>query len=229
SAVLEKKLNGSGLPVLDHLLRIHNRCLEGATFATDFGNSSIHNVTERIIDSIRTNAEQLLNGITTFVLDFVRAMPEGSKERYTIAELASKELSTSIVHLDDMGPRSRLLLRLLIIAGLTQQEKLEGALTGMLTDLAGAHGKFAFLDIGGLDFIHPLLNPSQCSSKQIRYLASAVLLTLCGEGDWLEDFLTQCHSRPELIDSVTKGMEGTNDVIVLENLAVLLQKLSRNR
>ncbi|KAJ3213162.1 hypothetical protein HDU67_003215 [Dinochytrium kinnereticum] len=122
-----------------------------------------------------------------FALDFARANPYGSWERMAIAEAACKhrdyirKLAPPRPSPDPVGLHARLINRLVIVSGITTPEVLEPTLEEIALDLSSCVAKFAFIDAGAIDFVHPLLVPNRYNGR-VSFLASTIFLNLCDEG-----------------------------------------------
>ncbi|KAI8852648.1 hypothetical protein BC829DRAFT_384175 [Chytridium lagenaria] len=166
-----------------------------------------------------------------FVLDFSRAHQVGSRERVALAEAACRHrehmrrLPSPRPSPDPIGLHAKLVNRLVIVSGISKPEILEPTLEEILSDLLSCVAKFAFIDAGGIDFVHSLLIPGRHNEK-VSFLASAIILNLCDDGEWLSDFLQQCIDTADLWSSVTQALN-VQHVGTLENICVFLQKASK--
>ncbi|KAJ3333469.1 hypothetical protein HDU76_007683 [Blyttiomyces sp. JEL0837] len=205
----------------------------GAAFPIFASNNQQHSIVNNTESTIEDQEDSLTLSDLFFqlVLDFQRCLGEGCRERFVVAEAAYKYM-TCRVHagsnetlLDLMDPRQRVLVRLIVVAGMGQPEVLEVVLNGILIDLGFVLAKSAFLDVHGLEFIHPILR-SVRSHGRVQFLASAVLFNMCGDGDWLDEFLIQCGDSEDFLDSAAIGLTVPN-IAARENVSVVLQKMSR--
>ncbi|KAJ3104340.1 hypothetical protein HDU97_009313 [Phlyctochytrium planicorne] len=152
-------------------------------------------------------------------------------QRLSIAEAACKhrdkirKLAQPRPSPDPVGLHARLVNKIVIVAGISISDILAPVLEEMVVDLSTCLAKFTFIDVRGIDFLHHLLVPGRHNDK-IPLLASRVLLSLCDEGEWLDDFLDQCaRTDSDFWESVSEALT-LEHAETLENMAVFIQKIS---
>ncbi|KAI9344406.1 hypothetical protein BDR26DRAFT_857770 [Obelidium mucronatum] len=163
-----------------------------------------------------------------FVLYFVRVLPIPCMERHELAKSAFIVFQKSANKLNN---HTRLSLQLIALSDFSQ-EKSQRCET-MLTDLmnlmsSGDEAKTMFLALGGLDLMHPMLGSNE-TSPMVKLQASSVILSMCADGDWNDEFLDQCVANESLINSVASCVRKSipqEYFGVYENILVLLQKIS---
>ncbi|KAJ3192154.1 hypothetical protein HK101_006961 [Irineochytrium annulatum] len=206
---LEHPFTVSTHQMLYYMLSIHRRWLD------DF--------TQDKSEYILRNAPMLVKAIISLypivITSPVRPSPSSSSSPHgTIIDDAYEEI--------DAESRPGLAdLFLFFALDLARGERALGVLEGMVAELRGCLAKYTFIDAGGVDFVHPFLNVGKFEESVVA-TASAVLLNMCGDGDWLEDFLVQCGENEALVDSVSEGLLSAR-METVENLAVVVQKMSR--
>lgn len=123
---------------------------------------------------------------------------------------------------------SRTLIYLIILMGIASHVEIaEVVLDGLIAEFgleeSCDHAKAAFLRYYGPSIVHPLMR--KLDKGAIASLSSSVLLSLCGEGLYSSLFLRQCCCT-DFLDSCRVVLD-TNEISMLDNVCVMLQKVSR--
>ncbi|KAJ3183055.1 hypothetical protein HDU87_007477 [Geranomyces variabilis] len=155
----------------------------------------------------------MLHALKTFGLDVA--------ERYTIAQMAYVRLNSNQEH--TAAAELRILLLLIVLSGVTQPDVVSALLDTLTGELTTPAGKSLFLKHRGVDVVHQYL---RFKGAHIPFAASATLLLFCAEGEWLRDFVGQCSSS-DVVDSLAMVLTSNLSAAVMENVAVIVQKMSR--
>ncbi|KAI8921874.1 hypothetical protein DFJ77DRAFT_505642 [Powellomyces hirtus] len=145
-----------------------------------------------------------------------------ASERYTLAQMGYSRLRSDLCDNDE----SRMLLQLIVLSGVTQPDVLQALLENIASEVSSTSGKLMFLGCQGVDVVHAYLGYKE--DINIPFMASAVLLIFCSEGEWLREFLMQCSSS-EVLDSLSTVLNSKLSASTVENVSVILQKMSRLR
>ncbi|KAJ3078969.1 hypothetical protein HDU99_000249 [Rhizoclosmatium hyalinum] len=168
----------------------------------------------------------------TFVLEFVRSLPTDCHERAELAKSATQVLLNSSKPNIHLSLHAKLSLQLIILSDYSTATlpRCELVLSDLMNTMTtGDEAKQLFLGLYGLDLLHPIMAAAEMSPT-VKLLASSVILTMCEDGDWNEDFLDQCMDNESLIDSIAACALTPvphEYVGLYENILVLLQKVSR--
>ncbi|KAJ3167714.1 hypothetical protein HDU88_002161 [Geranomyces variabilis] len=155
----------------------------------------------------------MLHALKTFALDVA--------ERYTIAHMAYVRLNSN--QEQAAAAELRILLQLIVLSGVTQPDVVSALLDTLTGELATPAGKTLFLKHRGVDVVHQYL---RFNGTHIPFAASATLLIFCAEGEWLRDFVGQCSSS-DVVDSLAMVLTSNISAAAMENVAVIVQKMSR--
>ncbi|TPX35626.1 hypothetical protein SeLEV6574_g08155, partial [Synchytrium endobioticum] len=183
---------------------------------------------------IKQSAEfSLSSSFWEFVLSFVRLGNLSMQQKHGLADVVFRNY---ISRQDSRDDTMIVLMQLVLLASVGQAEIIESVLDDLVSRMVNDSYKMAFLDHGGVEFMHTLLRRGD--RPGIPLLASGILLHLCSDGDWLATFLTQC-ARPRVVNSCAVALGSSVDSalhrgpandkmrVVGENVSVLLQKLSK--
>ncbi|KAJ3205060.1 hypothetical protein HDU82_005422 [Entophlyctis luteolus] len=196
----------------------------------------------------RQSSVGLYSLFLTFVLEFVRELPSRSKEvknqkfpvfltyvhsfkRASLADAAWNVLSRSpdaTMHLHAKVCLMLLTLGSIARSAIARCEKTLMDLMALLSNYDEV--KLTFVTVGAVDIIHPFL-ALDVPGTSCKALASSLILTMCADGDWQNEFLTQCTESDTLMDSLLAccgpdANSSDDNIGVCENALVLLQKLS---
>ncbi|KAJ3070424.1 hypothetical protein HDU98_006569 [Podochytrium sp. JEL0797] len=168
----------------------------------------------------------------TFVIEFVRCLAMHSEERDQLSKSACAVLISSSEPGVRLTMHARLSLQLIVLAECSNVSRTEMILADLVNLMSSSdEAKMMFLGLFGIDLVHPIMALDDMSPTG-KILASAVLLAMCAEGHWNEEFLDQCVDSELLMGSLatcccsSKGLP-EEFVGVYENVLVLLQKMSR--
>ncbi|KAI8929689.1 hypothetical protein BC831DRAFT_258537 [Entophlyctis helioformis] len=195
--------------------------------------------------SLHTTALQIMDMYLELALDLVRRPSATRVQRHTVASLVYKSFMEMTVAHDTTSARTarrtahgRVLMFLVVLAGVVQTDVLEAMLDGLLSEISSSEAsKQAFVTANGAMTVLSMLRIAD-TQPRLAFLASAVLLAVAGETDASDagdagsdssanlEFLRQCV-QTEALDTIVGGLRCIREVPTLENVAAVVQKLSR--
>ncbi|KAI8824909.1 uncharacterized protein EV422DRAFT_605374 [Fimicolochytrium jonesii] len=186
----------------------------------------------------KTTPPDMMELCLAFIYNIINQTEEvGASQRNELAQQALKRLSDPPSHV--ISESITLLLCLIILPCAIQEGPLQTAFDHFVPLLTSDEGKAAFVHYCAVEVVHPFLRSDV--NENLRALASVTLLTLSADSDNLQSFLTQC-AQPECLRSFVAALSRSStlpnthkknthhtltDATVVENIAVIIQKMSR--
>ncbi|KAJ3091573.1 hypothetical protein HK102_000055 [Quaeritorhiza haematococci] len=118
------------------------------------------------------------------------------------------------------------LLTLIILSGTLRIDILQSVLDALLMELSNVQVHSAFAECRGIEVVHLFLRCADDDRSDLAFLASAILMNMCSEDITLKSMIAQC-SRQSFLDSAAIALANTYNSRMLENVSIVLQKLSR--
>lgn len=174
---------------------------------------------------------QVLDSYTQLILSLIRRQTLNRNQKHTIASLvytSLTKLSTDSKVKPKRSDSGLVLMSAAVLAGVSQANVIEAMLNVLLGVVsASKSGKQAFIDNDVCGVIVPLLSLS--NQTKANCLTSEILLTVVGDDESssaTQTLLRQC-ARTEALDIFATQLEQKQSMATIENLLVVLQKVSK--